>query len=64
MLDKFFEALHIFIIFCLIMDNCLMREKLKSHFRMIEEAYDHIILIKNHLGLPLFLEKGDEKDAQ
>ena len=59
---KFLDALHVFIIFCLIMDNCLLHQKLQSHFRMIDEAYKHIIIIKNKLGLPLFWEEKKKND--
>lgn len=62
MLDKVIDILQCLVLIALSYDSLLKHQQLKSHFRMIDEAYKHIIIIKNKLGLPLFLEKGESKN--
>lgn len=62
MLNKIIHILQGLAILSLAIDNITLRHQVNRHKKMIIEAYDHIIIIKNKLGLPLFLEEGENKN--
>lgn len=60
--DKIVDILQGIALVLLAIDNLNRRQEMNDHFKMIDEAYKHIIIIKNKLGLPLFLDKGEKYD--
>lgn len=62
MADKIIHLLLAIACLSLSIDNIRLRNKVNIQQKLIFEAYDHIIIIKNKLGLPLFLEEGENKN--